>query len=66
MGYEDYFYSNAYCFIEWPEKIAELLPADHVRVDITVKEDIRSIDGYLPVTNNEWLPIYKSVSIVVS
>src|SRR6476646_6724842 len=24
LGYEDYFYSGAYCFIEWPEKIAEL------------------------------------------
>ena len=26
MGYEDYFYSGAPCFIEWPELIEELLP----------------------------------------
>jgi tRNA threonylcarbamoyladenosine biosynthesis protein TsaE len=26
MGYEEYFYSNAHCFIEWPELIEELLP----------------------------------------
>ena len=32
MGYEDYFYSGALCFIEWPELIEELLPADAVRV----------------------------------
>src|ERR1051326_4167203 len=25
LGYEEYFYSGAWCFIEWPEKIAELL-----------------------------------------
>ena len=35
MGYEEYFYSNAYCFIEWPELIEELLPEEHIRVDIT-------------------------------
>lgn len=45
MGYEDYFYSNAYCFIEWPERIAELLPPDFVRVNITVKDEIRTISA---------------------
>jgi len=44
MGYEDYLFSNAYCFIEWPEKIKELLPADYVRVNITVKGQLRVID----------------------
>ncbi len=44
MGYEEYFYSNAYCFIEWPEKIAELLPADYVKVNITVKDQVRTLD----------------------
>jgi tRNA threonylcarbamoyladenosine biosynthesis protein TsaE len=34
LGYEDYFYSGHYCFIEWPEKIEELLPAEIVKVDI--------------------------------
>ena len=34
MGYEDYFYSGALCFIEWPELIEELLPDDAVRVTI--------------------------------
>ena len=39
MGYEDYFYSGALCFIEWPELIEELLPDDAVRVSITKQED---------------------------
>ena len=39
MGYEDYFYSNAYCFIEWPEKIEELLPPDYVKVNISVNPE---------------------------
>jgi tRNA threonylcarbamoyladenosine biosynthesis protein TsaE len=36
MGYEEYFYSGAYCFIEWPEKIPDLLPDHYTRVSITV------------------------------
>jgi tRNA threonylcarbamoyladenosine biosynthesis protein TsaE len=39
MGYEDYFYSGALCFIEWPELIEDLLPDDAVRVTITEQED---------------------------
>ena len=39
MGYEDYFYSGALCFIEWPELIEEILPDDAVRVSITEQED---------------------------
>lgn len=39
MGYEDYFYSGALCFIEWPELIEELLPDDAVKVTIEENED---------------------------
>lgn len=39
MGYEDYFYSGALCFMEWPELIEELLPEDAVKVTITQQED---------------------------
>lgn len=43
MGYEDYFYSGAYCFIEWPEKISALLPDEAVRVNISIEGDQRRI-----------------------
>lgn len=39
MGYEDYLYSGARCFIEWPELIDDLLPGDAVRVEITEEPD---------------------------
>ncbi len=39
MGYEDYFYSGALCFIEWPELVEELLPEDTVRVTVKENED---------------------------
>jgi tRNA threonylcarbamoyladenosine biosynthesis protein TsaE len=34
LGYEEYFYSGCYCFIEWPEKIDTLLPDHCTRVHI--------------------------------
>ena len=44
MGYEDYFYSGALCFIEWPELVEEVLPGDAVKVIIEEIEDgIRSV-----------------------
>lgn len=39
MGYEEYFYSGALCFLEWPELIEEILPEDAVAVTITQQED---------------------------
>ena len=39
MGYEDYFYSGALCFIEWPELIDDLLPEDAVKVTIMENAD---------------------------
>jgi tRNA threonylcarbamoyladenosine biosynthesis protein TsaE len=43
MGYEEYFYSKAYCFIEWPEKIAELMPLMYEKVTITLQGEERVI-----------------------
>lgn len=34
IGIDDYFYSGAYCFIEWSEKIKNLIPDDYVVVNI--------------------------------
>lgn len=39
MGYEDYFYSGALCFVEWPELVEELLPGDAVKVTIEEQPD---------------------------
>ena len=34
LGYENYLYSGNYCFMEWPEKIASLLPDGHSEIHI--------------------------------
>ncbi len=44
MGYEEYFYSGAYCFVEWPEKITDLLPEHYLRINIkTINTSSREI-----------------------
>lgn len=37
LGYEEYFYSGQYCFIEWPEMIESLLPEGFLAVRIEEK-----------------------------
>jgi len=39
LGAEEYLYSGNYCFIEWSENIAPILPDYLVNVDITELED---------------------------
>ena len=39
IGFEEYIYSGYYCFMEWPEKIEELLPDDYVYIQIETMPD---------------------------
>jgi len=39
MGYEEYFYSGEYCFIEWPEMIESLLPENCTKIYINEVAD---------------------------
>ena len=39
MGCDEYFYSGALCFIEWPEVVESILPDDTVNVRITETGD---------------------------
>lgn len=43
IGIEDYLYSGNFCFIEWSEKIENLLPTSCVRINIQVKQETRII-----------------------
>lgn len=44
IGIEEYLYSNSWCFIEWPEKVENLLPLDAVAIHLTINmDDTRNI-----------------------
>lgn len=34
IGYEDYFYGNSLCLLEWPELIDPLMPDNFIKVEI--------------------------------
>ncbi|MBN1113126.1 MAG: tRNA (adenosine(37)-N6)-threonylcarbamoyltransferase complex ATPase subunit type 1 TsaE [Bacteroidales bacterium] len=36
FGYEEYFYSENLCLIEWPELIENLLPEDYITIKIEI------------------------------
>lgn len=39
IGAEEYLSSGGYCFVEWPEVLAPLLPHDTVRISIEIIDD---------------------------
>lgn len=42
MGVEEYFYSGNLCFIEWAEKIHEILPAHYLKINISYNQESRN------------------------
>lgn len=39
MGVDDYLHSGNWCFIEWGEKIKNLIPIEHSEITITLNSD---------------------------
>lgn len=39
MGFEDYLSGDAFCFIEWPELVEDMLPTDAVNISIDENAD---------------------------
>ena len=44
LGYEEYFYKNSLCFVEWPEKISSLIPEEVLKIKITKNKESRIIE----------------------
>ena len=50
MGADDYFYSGNWCFIEWAEKIPNLIPEEHAIITIELIDDGKR---HLTLTNSQ-------------
>ena len=48
IGYEDYFFSEGVCLIEWADQIRELIPEDHI--DVTIEKDLDKGFDYRTIT----------------
>lgn len=44
LGYEEYFYDDKYCWIEWPSKAPNLIPEKRLAIRINIEQDKRIID----------------------
>ena len=51
IGYEDYFYGDGVCMIEWAELIKELLPEEAVKV--CIRKDLQKGTDYRLITVGE-------------
>lgn len=51
IGYEDYFYGEGVCLIEWSELIREILP-EH-RIEIRIEKDLEKGFDYRKITVEE-------------
>ena len=48
IGYEDYFYGEGLCIVEWADRIGELLPEKYV--GITIEKDLEKGFDYRKIT----------------
>ena len=51
IGYEDYFYGDGVCLVEWAELIEELLPK--TRVELLIEKDLQKGFDYRRITLQE-------------
>ena len=51
IGYEDYFYGDGVCLVEWAELIEELLPKN--RVELLIEKDLEKGFDYRRITLQE-------------
>lgn len=50
IGILEYFDTNSYCFIEWPSKIPNLIPREHLKIEI---QSLSNSKRQLVITRNE-------------
>jgi tRNA threonylcarbamoyladenosine biosynthesis protein TsaE len=50
IGYEEYFYSDNFCLVEWPQKIEELLPEQYIKVELKITGDTQRIFNFSKIS----------------
>ena len=48
IGYEDYFYGNGVCFVEWANLVEEIMPKETIK--ITIEKDLTKGFDYRRIT----------------
>jgi tRNA threonylcarbamoyladenosine biosynthesis protein TsaE len=64
LGIEEYLYSNAISVIEWPERLAKLLPEEFLRIELKIKDKntrVLKITGSGKQYKNKAKTIYENI-----
>lgn len=61
IGYEEYFYGNGVCIVEWASQIEELIPKEHLWIEIKLGEEINSRDFYIKATTKHFESIIEEL-----
>ena len=51
IGYDDYFFGQGICLVEWAELIEEMLPEK--RIEVTIEKDLEKGFEYRKITIEE-------------
>lgn len=54
IGYEEYFYGDGVCIVEWASEIIELIPKEHLWIEIKLGNEINSREFYLKGTTKHY------------
>ena len=47
LGIEDYLTNEVYCFFEWPALVEKIIDMRYLKIEITLKENIRYLRAFL-------------------
>lgn len=47
LGYEEYFYGNGVCIVEWASQIEDLIPEDHIWLDLRLGQDMEKREVFI-------------------
>jgi len=61
LGFDEYFYGNGVCIIEWAEKIEKLLPKERIELDIKKGKDINERVINITAYGSEYIDLVKEL-----
>ena len=52
LGFEEYFYGDGVCLVEWASQIENLIPEDHIWIDLRLGDNINKREVYISAKGN--------------
>lgn len=63
IGYEEYFYGDGVCIVEWASQIEELIPKEHLWIEIKLGDSENSREFHFKPTTEHFKKIVEELDI---